>query len=563
LEAVLSATTNGILVVDSEGRIELFNPAAEMMFGHLAEDVRGMGVERLLPDLLRNGKPEPLVGGDPGELAHPRVQETRGLRRDGKEFPVRVWLRDLALNQESSLLIVAEDLAEQVRSTEHLVYLEQHDPLTGLLNRRELERQLEALCGHGATPGPHVLCDLDLDQFKLLNDTFGHKAGNELLKQLAILVTTRFDEPSTIARIGGDEIGILLPHSTIEEASEVCEDFRQTVRSFPFTWQDQSLDVAVSVGLVAFQPGSESPSSLFSKAYIACRMAKSLGRDRIHTYHDQDAALTRHHGDMRLVTTISEALNDGRFHLYAQPIAPLQPGAGDRRHYEVLVRMVDERGEPIDPERFIPAAERYILMPTVDRWIINRLFELHAKTLRAWHRKEPDQFLFAVNLSATSLADEAFLRYLRRQFSDWDVPYPSICFEITETAGIRNLDHARKLLDNLSALGCALALDDFGTGLSNYSYLRELPLDYVKIDGSFVRTMTKDPVNQALVESINQIGHVLGLRTIAEWAEDEATIARLRDLGVDFAQGYGIGDLIAICDLTLEDAPTSEPGEEL
>jgi EAL domain-containing protein (putative c-di-GMP-specific phosphodiesterase class I) len=282
-------------------------------------------------------------------------------------------------------------------------------------------------------------------------------------------------------------------------------------------------------------------------------MAKSHGRDRLHVYQDDDAELARHHGDMRLVTSISRALSDGRFRLNAQPIKPLQPERGARRHFEILVRMVDETGGPIVPGHFIPAAERYILMPAVDRWIINRLFDLHAQTLREWHRLVPDRFLFAVNLSATSLADEAFLRYLQRQFADWGVPYPSICFEITETAGIRNLDHAREFLAELNALGCSFALDDFGTGLSNYGYLRELPLAYLKIDGSFVRTMNEDPVNRSLVESINQIGHVLGLQTIAEWAEDQETVDRLREIGVDFAQGYGVGEPIALCDLTLED----------
>jgi EAL domain-containing protein (putative c-di-GMP-specific phosphodiesterase class I) len=223
--------------------------------------------------------------------------------------------------------------------------------------------------------------------------------------------------------------------------------------------------------------------------------------------------------------------------------------------------MVDESGDRVVPDHFIPAAERYILMPAVDRWIINRLFSLHAQSLREWHRLEPSAFLFAINLSATSLADEAFLRYLKRQFTDWKVPYPSICFEITETATIQSLDHARGFMEELSALGCAFALDDFGTGLSNYGYLRELPLDYLKIDGSFVRTMTVDPVNHALVKSINQIGHVLGLKTIAEWAEDAVTIERLRKSGVDFAQGYGLGAPIALTQWTLAETelpPTQE-----
>jgi EAL domain-containing protein (putative c-di-GMP-specific phosphodiesterase class I) len=262
----------------------------------------------------------------------------------------------------------------------------------------------------------------------------------------------------------------------------------------------------------------------------------------------------RRHGDMRLVSTISQALNDGRFELYAQPIAPVAPSSGSQNHFEVLVRMLDGSGEQLIPDRFIPAAERYILMPAVDRWVINRLFSLQAENLRTWHASASEGFLFAVNLSGTSVTDEGFLRYLKRQFIDWDVPPSTICFEITETAAIRNLASARAFMQELTALGCTFALDDFGSGLSSYGYLKELPVDYLKIDGSFVRGMAEDPVSYALVESINQIGHVLGLKTIAEWAEDKNILNQLRALNVDFAQGFGVGKAIAITDLALADA---------
>jgi EAL domain-containing protein (putative c-di-GMP-specific phosphodiesterase class I) len=290
-------------------------------------------------------------------------------------------------------------------------------------------------------------------------------------------------------------------------------------------------------------------------------MAKTHGRDRIHIYHEGDVELARVHGDMHLVSAISKALSEGRFHLYAQPITPIAAARSDRRHFEILVRMVDEAGSAVIPDQFIPAAERYILMPAVDRWIINRLFSLQAENLRAWHDAEPDIFLFAVNLSGTSITDDGFLRYLKRQFTEWNVPHQSICFEITETAAVSDLEHARAFMQELSALGCSFALDDFGTGLSSYSYLRELPVDYLKIDGSFVRGMSEDPVNYALVESITQIGHVLGLRTIAEWAEDESTLMQLRALNVDFAQGFGVGEPVPLCGLTLADAVVPPPLE--
>jgi diguanylate cyclase (GGDEF)-like protein/PAS domain S-box-containing protein len=552
LRALLSATTDGVIITDPQGRIELFNPAAEMMFGRLAEDVRGTPADELLPDLMGEDRLDGFLAPRGGVQEAPAPRETRGLRQDGKDFPVRVWLSRLSSGPEPHLLIAAQDLTEQELSVEHRVFLEQRDPLTGLLNRREFERRLLLISSDDPLDGPYVLGDIDVDQFKLINDACGHEAGDELLRQLAVLVRARMGKTGTIARIGGDEFGILLPQCTVETARAICEDLRQTVRGFLFTWRDQSFDVAVSIGLVEMRPGFEGPSSLLSKADIACHMAKSRGRDRIHVYQDDDAELARHHGDMRLAPAIAKALSEDRFRLYAQPITPLQAQPVWRRHFEVLVRMLDETGNPVVPDHFIPAAERYILMPAVDRWIIKRLFELHGQTLRDWHRQVPEGFLFAVNLSATSLADEAFLLYLKRQFAEWGVPHPSICFEITETAGIRDLIQARGFIEELSALGCSFALDDFGTGLSNYGYLRELPLSYLKIDGSFVRTMHQDPVNRALVESINQIGHVLGLRTIAEWAEDRTTVEQLRALGVDFAQGYGVGEPIALSEVTLQ-----------
>jgi diguanylate cyclase (GGDEF)-like protein/PAS domain S-box-containing protein len=558
LRSVLSATMDGIMVADPEGHIRLFNPAAEMMFGRLTEDVLNASVEKLLPDLFTDGTGAPLLGPESGRSA-PVARETVGVRKGGKNFPVRVWLHAVHFGGEPRLLIVVEDLTERLRNEEQLAFLEQRDVLTELLNRKEFEQRLSAILSDASDrpSAHHVLCHIDVDQFKLINDTCGYQAGDELLRQLAILIRARLGEAELIARLGGDEFGALLLNRTAEQGLEICEGFRQTVRAFLFTWRDRSFDVAVSIGLVQFTPQSDSPSSILSKADVACQMAKTRGRDRVHVYSQADVELIRHHGDMRLVSTISQALSQGRFQLYAQPISPVAPGSGKHRHFEVLARMVDGSGEQLIPGRFIPAAERYILMPSIDRWIINRLFSLQAENLRAWHGSPGKGFLFAVNLSGTSITDEGFLRYLKRQFIDWRVPHDTICFEITETAAIRNLASARAFMQELSALGCTFALDDFGTGLSSYGYLKELPVDYLKIDGSFVRGMTEDPVSYALVESINQIGHVLGLKTIAEWAEDKNILNQLRALNVDFAQGFGIGQAIPVCDFTI--AHTTEP----
>lgn len=563
LQAILSATTDGIVLTDLKGRIELFNPAAEMMFGRPTEDVLNADLFKLLPGFLSSDNAGSLLRQQTTEHGPPLVRETRARHKGGKEFPVRLWVNAVRFDDESHLLIVVQDLTELERNEEHLTFLEQRDVLTGLLNRREFEqRQTAILADPQLGPdSPHVLCHIDVDRFKLINDTCGHEAGDELLKQLAILIKAKLTLAELIGRLGGDEFVVLFQNRTAEEVREICDGLTQTVRNFLFTWRDQSFDVAISIGLAEFTPESESPSSTLSKADVACHMAKSHGRDRIHVYHEGDVELIRHHKDMHLVSAISQALSEGRFHLHAQPIAPIAAAKSERRHFEILVRMVDESGTAIIPDQFIPAAERYILMPAVDRWIINRLFSLQAENLRAWHQMEPDSFLFAVNLSGTSITDEGFLRYLKRQFTKWDVPHQSICFEITETAAVSDLEHARAFMQELNALGCSFALDDFGTGLSSYSYLRELPVDYLKIDGSFVRGMIEDPVNYALVESITQIGHVLGLQTIAEWAEDKATLTQLRVLNVDFAQGFGVGEPMPVCDLTLADTAIPPPLE--
>jgi len=545
LEAVLDASTDGILLATDSGVIQLFNPAAEFMFGQPPEDVLGKRLSDLLPDLQN----DEMARADAAGRDTPVMVELEALRGDGQRFPARIWVRRLRLDDGKHALLVIQDLTESAHQAQQLEFLEQRDVITGLLNRKEFERRMQRLLVKAAgSQTPHVLCYIDIDQFKLINDTAGHAAGDALIAQLGTLFRARLDEAALLARLGGDEFGVLFADCTEEHALAICDDLMQTVRNFLFAWRDRSFDVAVSIGLTAFMPENDSAAAELAKADVACHMAKRNGRDRVHVYRDGDAAVARHHGEMRLVSTISKALSSGRFRLYAQPIMPLTPGAAGRTHYEILVRMLDEYGDPMAPEQFIPAAERYILMPAVDRWIVHQLFSTQGEQLRLWHDEHPDQFLFAINLSATSINDESFLPYLLRQFEVHRIPPAGICFEITETAALRSFGDARGFMRRLAEMGCTFALDDFGSGLSSYSYLRELPVKYLKIDGSFVHDMNSNPVNHALVASINQIAHVLALKTIAEWAEDDSTINQLRALNVDFVQGYAIGTPLPVVD---------------
>ncbi len=545
LGALLGSIADGVILADRDQRIRLFNPAAEIQFARLSDETLSIPLHSLIPGLHDPANTLPGPGEDPGGT---RVRHLSGVRSGGEAFPLRLLMRDLVLEGEPWLLLVVEDLTESERSEAQLEYLAHHDLLTGLMNRRAFER----LVGSAAADPtrvhiPHALCLIDLDQFKVVKSRCGHAAGDKLLQQVAQLVSAKLGEASATARLGGDELAALFAGEAALKAESTCEELVRTVRSFLFTWQERSYDVSASIGLVAFDPVDGVLGAL-GRADIACQVAKSQGGGRLHVYSAGDAISIRHDGEMILLSTIGRALDQSRFRIFAQPILPLQSPLAPL-HYEILVRMQDEQGNPVAPDRFIPAAERWVLMPAVDRWVLAHLFRGQAEHLRVWHKRYPDRFMFAVNLSATTLMDDSFLPYLKRQFADHEVPYPSICFEITETAAISDLGRARTFIQELKDLGSSFAVDDFGSGFASYAYLKSLPVHYLKIDGSYVRNLAKDPVDRAFVESINHIGHVLGLETVAEWAETQELVDELRAMGVNFAQGYGVGQEVALEDL--------------
>jgi diguanylate cyclase (GGDEF)-like protein/PAS domain S-box-containing protein len=541
LRAILGATGSGVILADQDLRIRLFNPAAEILFGRLSEETLGNPLEQLIPALNTRDAAQATPEEDADSL---RVRHLDG-RRGGEPFALRLLLRDLRVEGGTWLLVLAEDLTEADRADAQLDYLQRHDALTGLRNRRDFERAVARTAADPVEAArPHALCLMDLDHFKLINTACGHAAGDKLLKQVARIVSTRLADAQAIARLGGDEFAALFGGDTAAAAQSRCEELVRTLRSFPFTWHERSYDVSLSAGLVTFVP-AEGVADVLAHADIACQIAKSRGGDRVCPYSQDDAVSVRRQAEATLISTIGGALDEGRFRIIAQPILPLHC-ADEPVHYEVLARMRDDQGNPVPPEQFIPAAERYIMMPAVDRWILSHLLGRKAEHLRAWHQRYPERFLFAVNLSATTLTDDGFLPFLRRQFEDYQVPYASICFEVTETAAISDLGRARNFMQSLRSLGSSFAVDDFGAGFASYAYLKELPVQYLKIDGSFVRKLETEPVDRALVESINHIGHVLGLETIAEWAETPQVVDALRAIGVDYAQGYGVGRPVAL-----------------
>ena len=380
-----------------------------------------------------------------------------------------------------------------------------------------------------------MLLFVDLDQFKLVNDTGGHVAGDELLRQLSAFLTAKIRAVDTLARLGGDEFGLLLPGCNVEQGKTIAEKLRQEISEFRFAWEAKTFSIGASVGLVEITHEAESIASLLSAADTACYMAKGRGRNRVFVHQAQDTEVRRHYGEAEWVNRISRAFEENRFRLYYQKILPLCPER-DLEYREVLLRLIDETGRVVPPMAFIPAAERYHLMPTIDRWVV--------RTLLAWMKANllvlPADSSVSINLSGQSLGDDSFGDFIEEQLLASGIPPSRICFEITETAAISNLSRALRLMSGLRARGCHFALDDFGSGLSSFAYLKNLPVDSIKIDGAFVRDMLNDPTDFAMVEAIARIGHVMGLKTIAEYVESEAIMHRLADLGVDYVQGFGI-----------------------
>jgi len=417
---------------------------------------------------------------------------------------------------------------------EHLAF---HDPLTGLANRHEFEMRLEQAlmtADHGVQ---HALLYMDLDQFKIINDTCGHVAGDELLRQLAMVLRGPMREADTLARLGGDEFGLLLIGCDREHALAVAERTLAQVRDFRFGWEDKTFAIGASIGLVMIEDRSQTRSDLLRMADMACYAAKDKGRNRVHLYRPDDHDLMRRHREMQWVGRLKAALEEGRFELYRQCIRPL--GANRDTHVELLLTMRGDSDERIVPGAFIPAAERYDLMPAIDRWVVRNAFEILGSAAAASRRRQFNGTVF-INLSGATLSDEDFGDFVTRQLRANALPGEQIGFEITETAVIANLASAKRFIDQVKRFGCRVALDDFGAGLSSFTYLKTIPADFLKIDGGFIRDMLDDPMDHAIVDAIHRVARVAGLKTIAEYVESDEVLQRLVAIGVDYAQGFAI-----------------------
>ncbi|OGT30978.1 MAG: hypothetical protein A2W28_04715 [Gammaproteobacteria bacterium RBG_16_51_14] len=465
-------------------------------------------------------------------------QKIRMLRKDGNIIWIRVSSRVIKdTDGNDFLLTVADDITETQRMSEQLSYQASHDNLTDLVNRRGFEHHLHWIVN---TPqiekADHVLCFLDFDNFKVINDTFGHAAGDMLLLQLGKLLRETVRKRDTLARLGGNEFAILMEHCSLESARNLAKGLLEKVQHFRFLWDNKIFSVGVSIGL-ASATTTETVTELLKKADTACYAAKAKGGNRIHVYSDDDKTISGLQQEIMWVTRINQALETTGFLLYAQPIVPLGVTKTGREHYELLIRMIDAEGNIALPDAFLPAAEHYKLASRLDRWVINTALDWLAQDTARLQNLE----FCSINLSGLSIGEQEFLEFLIHRLRETTVPPWKLCFEITETAAISDMSSASQFIHTLKAQGCKFALDDFGSGLSSFGYLKQLPVDILKIDGMFVKNIVEDPIDFAMVKMINEIGHVMGMKTVAEFVENEAIIQKLEEIGVDYAQGYGIG----------------------
>jgi diguanylate cyclase (GGDEF)-like protein/PAS domain S-box-containing protein len=540
-QITLQSIGDGVITTNASSVIDYINPVAEQLTGWRLEDTMGKPVEEVFR-AFHEETCEPLE--NPLTVAIRRARAIKSvrpmllIRRDGNELYVESTaapIRDGA-GKTAGGVLVFHDVSESRELNRRLSYHASHDLLTGLVNRREFENRLErALKSAKARESSYALCYLDIDQFKIVNDTCGHGAGDALLGQVGALLKSKVRWRDTLSRLGGDEFGILLESCSLDEAMRMAETLREAVRNFRFTWEERVFRLGASIGVVPITADNEDVASVLSAADSACAAAKEQGRNRVHSFAENDIELMRRRREMQWAARINAALEEGRFELFRMTIQPLQKqivGA----HYELLLRMRDENGRIVAPDNFIAAAERYAITPNIDRWVIENAFR--------WLVSEADErerlAMCSINLSGQSLGDDKFLPFVIDQFQKSGLDATKICFEITETAAVASFSQANRFIQALKELGCKFALDDFGTGLSSFGYLKHFPVDYLKIDGSFVREILHDPIDREMVRSINEIGHLTGKQTIAEFAENAEIIQMLTDIGVDFAQGYGI-----------------------
>jgi len=552
-QITLQSIADGVIRTDAEGKIEYMNPVAERLTGWSFDQAKGQKFRSLMRSFYSLSRQ---IADDPIEVCIKKgaplygTREITFLNRDGNELILDHVTSPINNRQHQIIgaVMVFRDVTEAHELERQLEYQAKHDLLTGLTNRAAFEDRLEVILNEfESRGGEHALCYIDLDQFKVVNDTCGHIAGDQLLQRISSIILHKIRRNrDTLARFGGDEFVLLLEECPVDQAKRIAESICQAIQEYSFTYEDKTFVIGASIGVVPITAEIADVNDALRMADNSCYVAKEKGRNRVHIYHMDDQELIRRRGEMHVVSKIHHALENNHFALFFQQYLKLDGAAEQAGKYiEILLRMRSEEGGWMSPGFFLPAAERYNLAPKIDRWVINSVM-----TWLDEHRESLEQVeKCSINLSGLSFCDHSFADFIREEITRHNIPVEKICFEITETAAIQNLLDAVEFINQLKSFGCSFALDDFGSGMSSYAYLKALPIDYLKIDGVFVKDLLDDPIDHAMVKSINEIGHVFGLKTIAEFVETEEVVDELKKLGVDFAQGYVIAKPAPIAEL--------------
>jgi diguanylate cyclase (GGDEF)-like protein/PAS domain S-box-containing protein len=541
----LESLPEAVITTDTAGWVRYVNPAAARLTAHPAEECVGKPLEQvvsLLEESDRRLLNEPLrqaiAGGMPVNLGRRALLV---VRPDDTERAVELSASPIR-DEKGELIgavVLLHDVTEMRGLARQMSYQATHDALTGLVNRREFERRLEeAVDGGRRGDAQHVLCYLDLDRFKVVNDTSGHVAGDSMLREVAKLLRDAVRDSDTVARLGGDEFGMLLIGCPLEKARQIADDVCRAVGDYRFVWKDRIFNIGVSVGLVELSRESGSPEEVIAAADSACYMAKRQGSGHVSVYSARDEALARHSGEIQWLQKLQGALKENRFQLYSQPIVPAFGTNGcNGPALELFVRLLEENGDCVLPAEFLRAAERYRLMGLVDRWVVQTALT----ALGRGAIPVPANRSVAINISGQTLADVQFLEFVVECLDSTGVTPSQVCFEISETAVVANIEHARRFIGVLHGMGCQFALDDFGSGVGSFSNLKNMPMDFLKIDGSFMRNLARDTVNQAMVTAMIKLARTLNFKVIAEQVEDASALEAAKRMGVDYVQGYAVG----------------------
>ena len=536
----LESISEGVITTDNQGRIDYLNRAAESMTGANRDNAAGHKIGELF-SLIDEADRRPL--GDPVERCLSMRRRVNMGRRallvsgDGEhEHSVEITASPVRGpgNSISGTVVVFHDVSEIRGLTRQMSYQATHDALTGLINRREFERRLqEALDSAHAEEGVHIIFYMDLDRFKAVNDSCGHLAGDNMLREVAALIKDQVRDSDFVGRLGGDEFGTLLIGCPLDKARQIATDICNAVADYRFVWQDKIFNIGISIGLVEITHASAALQDIMSAADSACYVAKQRGRGQVHVYSARDEAIARERGDIQWLRQLQEALHESKFELAVQPILATGTANGTGPAVEVLIRMPDEHGRHTNSADFLRSAERYQLMPQIDRWVVNATLA----AISSGEIKLASNRSCAINISGQTLGDEEFLAFVVDTLDHSGVSPSSICFEVIESAISSNLQHAQRFIEVLHGIGCEFALDDFGSGLGSFASLKSLPIDYLKIDGLYTRNLASDQVNQEMVAAMIKLARTMEFRVVAEQVEEQEDFDWLRDMGIDFVQG--------------------------